>query len=178
MTADASASSRESRVTLVAAMARNRVIGHAGGMPWHLPADLRHFKALTSGHPVIMGRKTFESVGRPLPDRTNVVISRTSPALPDGVVLAESLASALAFAASSPRLMIIGGGQIYSEALPFADELELTLIDADIDGDTRFPEFDWPDWSVTALRSRPADDRNSYALRFLSLTRRTGLAAP
>ena len=178
MTADAAASDRERRVTLVAAMARHRVIGHEGSMPWRLPADLRHFKALTLGHPVVMGRKTFESIGRPLPDRTNVVISRASPPVPEGVMLADSLAGALAIAPSSPRTMIIGGGQIYAEALPLADELELTLIDADIDGDTRFPEFDWQEWRVTSARSRPADDRNAHALRFLSLTRRTGFAEP
>jgi dihydrofolate reductase len=167
-----------SRIVVIAAMAKNRVIGRQGGMPWHLPADLRHFKALTVGHPVIMGRKTFESIGQPLPNRLNVVVSRTSPSLPRGVETAENLVAAFAMVNSSPRVMVIGGGQIYEEALPLADDLELTLIDAEIDGDTHFPALDVSEWLITAQRSRPADDRNAHALRFLSLTRRTGLSAP
>ena len=158
-------------LTLVAAMARNRVIGRAGDMPWHLPADLKHFKAITLGYPVIMGRKTYESIGRPLPGRANIVISRSAPSLPSEVVLVDSLIKALDQASSHEHAMVIGGGQIYAEALPLATRLELTLIDAEIDGDTHFPVLDEPDWVVTGLQSRPADGRNAHALRFVSLVR-------
>ena len=159
-------------LVLVAAMARGRVIGRDGDMPWHLPADLAHFKALTLGHPVLMGRRTFESIGRPLPGRTNIVISRTRPQLPEGVQLAAGLEEGMCLAADAPQLMVIGGGQIYAEALPLARRLELTLIDAEIDGDTFFPEFDAQDWRVRATRARPADARNAHALNFITLERR------
>lgn len=158
-------------VTLVAAMARDRVIGRDGAMPWHLPADLRHFKEVTLGHPVIMGRRTFESIGRPLPGRTNLVISRSHPELPKEVLLADSLGSALAQVAGGPSAMIIGGGQIYAEALPLAQRLELTLIDAQVEGDTWFPPLCWSQWQIDALRSRPPDERNPYPLSFVSLKR-------
>jgi dihydrofolate reductase len=159
-------------LTLVAAMARNRVIGRAGDMPWQLPADLQHFKAITLGYPVIMGRKTFESIGRPLPGRTNIVISRSAPPMPPEVELVDSLIMALERVSSQEQAMVIGGGQIYAEALPLATRLELTLIDAEIDGDTHFPVLNEKDWLVTALQSRPADARNLHDLRFISLTRR------
>ncbi|MCA1780414.1 MAG: dihydrofolate reductase, partial [Xanthomonadaceae bacterium] len=113
-------------VTLVAAMTRGRVIGREGVMPWHLPADLRHFRALTMGHPVIMGRRTFESIGRALPGRTNVVVSRTRKQWPAEVRAVESLEAALAGAADSGPPMVIGGGQVYQLALPLAQRMELT----------------------------------------------------
>ena len=161
-------------VTLVAAMARDRVIGHAGVMPWHLPADLQHFKALTLGHPVVMGRKTFQSIGRALPGRLNIVISRSAPAWPEGVVGVDSLAAALAAAGTVDRVMVIGGGEIYTQALPLADGLELTLIDADCPGDTRFPALDLSEWLVRTVDVRPADVRNASPLSFVSLIRRPG----
>ncbi|TVS13559.1 MAG: type 3 dihydrofolate reductase [Wenzhouxiangella sp.] len=161
------------RLTLVAAMARDRVIGRDGVMPWHLPADLRHFKAVTLGHPVLMGRKTFESIGRPLPGRTNIVISRSRPDLPDGVRRAGSLEEAFSLSDEALELMVIGGGEIYAQALPLAGRLELTLIDARVDGQTRFPEFDLAGWRVAATRARPADAANPYALTFLTLLRRS-----
>lgn len=157
-------------IVLVAAMARNRVIGRAGGMPWHLPADLAHFKALTTGHAVIMGRRTFESIGRPLPRRTNIVVSRGRPNLPESVVLAGSLDAALE-QATGERVMVIGGGEIYRQALPRADRLELTLIDAVIPGDTRFPDVSGGDWRLASMQARPADDRNPHNLVFCSLVR-------
>lgn len=159
-------------LVLVAAMARGRVIGRDGDMPWHLPADLAHFKALTLGHPVLMGRRTFESIGRPLPGRLNIVISRGRPPLPEGVKLAARLEEAVTLAAAAEQLMVIGGGQIYAEALPLAQRLELTLIDAEVDGDTFFPEFDPEDWRVRTTRARPTDARNAYALNFVTLERR------
>lgn len=155
---------------MIAAMARNRVIGDEGGMPWHLPADLKHFKAVTMGCPIIMGRKTFESIGRPLPGRTNIVVSRSRPALPDGVRLASSLDEAIGLA-DAGRVMVIGGGQIYREALPRADRLELTLIDAVVTGDTVFPEWPAAEWRLSAMQSRPADDNNPYNLVFATFER-------
>ncbi|MFW5815636.1 MAG: dihydrofolate reductase [Wenzhouxiangella sp.] len=165
-------------LTLVAAMAHGGVIGRDGTMPWHLPADLRHFKRITLGHPVIMGRRTFESIGRALPGRTNVVISRSRPRLPPAVCLVDSLEAALSEVAESPAAMVIGGGQIYAAALPLAERLELTLIDAQVDGDTWFPALRWPDWKVVAVRTRPADERNPLRLNFVSLVRKHGLAQP
>ncbi len=159
-------------ITLVAAMARNRVIGRDGQMPWHLPADLRHFKAVTLGHPVIMGRRTFDSIGRALPGRINVVVSRSTPTLPDGVVLAASLNEALRACADAARVMVIGGGEIYRQAMALADHLELTLIDAEIEGDTLFPAFELADWNLRRLQSRPADSANVHPLRFISLERK------
>ncbi|MGY6553664.1 MAG: type 3 dihydrofolate reductase [Wenzhouxiangella sp.] len=165
-------SSGRPSLVLVAALARGRVIGRNGDMPWHLPADLAHFKALTLGHPVLMGRRTYESIGRPLPGRLNIVISRGRPELPAGVERAASLADGLALAPDAEKIMVIGGGQIYAEALPMADQLELTLIDAAIDGDTYFPEFQHENWRLSALQARPADERNAYALHFIRLARR------
>lgn len=157
-------------ITLVAAMARNRVIGRAGGMPWHLPADLKHFKAVTMGCPIVMGRRTFESIGKPLPGRTNIVISRSRPELPDGVGLAAGLNEAIALAGAG-RVMVIGGGQIYREALGRADRLELTLIDAIITGDTVFPEWPAAEWRLARMQSRPADEPNPYNLVFATFER-------
>ncbi|TVQ41648.1 MAG: type 3 dihydrofolate reductase [Wenzhouxiangella sp.] len=159
-------------LTLIAAMARNRVIGANGGMPWHLPADLAHFKQTTFGHPVLMGRKTFESIGRPLPGRRNIVLSRAGPDLPDGVEQAESLELVLDRLGDADSLMVIGGGEIYRLALPLASRLVLTFIDADIEGDTRFPEFSRRDWQLSRMQARPADDRNPHALVFAEFQRR------
>lgn len=158
-------------LVLVAAMARNRVIGDAGGMPWHLPADLKHFKTVTMGHPVIMGRRTFESIGKPLPGRTNVVVSRGRPDLPEGVLLAGSLDEALE-RIGGDTAMVIGGGEVFRQALPRADCMELTLIDAAINGDTCFPEWSSADWKLTDMSARPPDERNAHALVFASFARR------
>jgi len=159
------------QLVLVAAMARGRVIGRDGTMSWHLPADLAHFKALTLGHPVLMGRRTFESIGSALPGRTNIVISRGRPQLPASVHLAAGLTQAIDLAADADQIMVIGGGQIYAEALPLADRLEMTLIDAAIEGDTHFPEFSPREWQVRAMQTRPADDRNPHALNFVTFER-------
>lgn len=157
-------------VVLVAAMARNRVIGDAGGMPWHLPADLKHFKTVTMGHPVIMGRRTFESIGRPLPGRCNIVISRSRPELPDGVLRAGSLNAAIELAGAD-QVMVIGGGQIYRQALGRADRLELTLIDALVEGDTTFPQWPRADWRLVKMQARPADEANPHHLVFVTFER-------
>ena len=158
-------------IVLVAVMTRHRVIGRDGGMPWHLPADLAHFKAVTSDHPMVMGRRTFEAIGRPLPRRRNLVVSRRAGGFGEGVESFASLETALSACQDAERVMIIGGGQIYEQALARADELALTFIDADIDGDTRFPEFSIADWRLTDMRSRPADEANAHRLVFCTLRR-------
>jgi dihydrofolate reductase len=128
-------------IQLIAAIARNRVIGKGSQLPWRLPADLKHFKALTMGHVLVMGRKTFESIGRPLPGRTTIVITRDRSWQREGVEVAHSLDEALARAAGR-EVFIAGGAEIYAQSLPRADRLQLTLIDADFDGDAWFPEWD------------------------------------
>lgn len=145
------------QLCLVAALASNGVIGADGKLPWHLPEDLRHFKALTLGHPVIMGRRTWESIGRPLPGRKSIVVSRQPTYRADGARLAASLDDALALCADAPIAFVIGGAALYAAALPIADVLEFTEIDAPFRGDTRFPAFDRSTWSATRreTRSRP-----------------------
>ncbi len=140
-------SNRKPRVAIIAAVASNGVIGSANALPWRLPEDLKRFKALTLGHPVIMGRKTFESIGRPLPGRRNIVISRNAAFSAEGCETAASLDAALAACAgTTDEVFVIGGGQIYAEALPVSDKLYLTEIKAEVDGDTRFPGFDRSAW--------------------------------
>ncbi len=146
------------RVTLIAALGRNRVIGRDGTMPWHLPEDLKRFKALTMGHPMIMGRKTFESIGRPLPGRRSIVITRDRTWRHEGVEVAHSFVEALSLAGPQARVFVVGGGEVYAEALPFADRLDLTEVDATPDGDTWFPEWDRSAWQATTR-----DDRDGFA---------------
>lgn len=144
-------------VCAIAACSENRVIGIGGKLPWHIPEDLKHFKKLTLGKPVIMGRRTFESIGgKPLPGRTNIIISR-SRLLADGIVWADTIAKAIGLAKEEAKkngaaeIMIIGGGQIYAEALPFTDKIYLTLVHQNIvNGDAFFPELDESAWRETA----------------------------
>ena len=140
------------RVSLIAAVSANGVIGQGGDMPWGrgLKPDLRRFKAVTLGHPIVMGRKTWDSLGRALPGRTNIVISRGSLSLPEGVLAAKDLPEALALAAQAPggeEAMVIGGGQVYAAALPLASRLYLTRVLQDFEGDTRFPPLNEADWA-------------------------------
>ena len=136
-------------VTLVAAVARNGVIGVDGGLPWRLPDDLRRFKELTLGHVLVMGRKTYESIGHPLPGRATIVVTR-NPSWDPGaeeVRVVGSVSEAIGAAASLEReVFVVGGGEVYAEALSLADRLELTWVDTEPDGDTRFPEVDWDEW--------------------------------
>jgi dihydrofolate reductase len=134
------------RIYIVAAIARNGVIGARGKLPWHLPEDLQHFKKLTLGHPVIMGRRTWESLGKPLPGRENIVITRTPGFEAAGASVAASLAAAVALCAGEPVAFVIGGAEIYAAALPIADGLVLTEIQQDFEGDTRFPQWDRNAW--------------------------------
>lgn len=131
------------RISLIAAMAKNRVIGNKNGLPWHLPQDLKRFRSVTQGHCVVMGRKTFESIGKPLPNRTNVVITRQPDWANDGVLSSKSLQSALETARSHEKdeIFIIGGAEIYQQSLSLADRLYLTLIDQEVVGDAFFPDY-------------------------------------
>ena len=137
------------RVWLVAAVARNGVIGAGGKLPWHLPEDLKHFKQLTLTHPVLRGRRTWESLGKPLPGRKNIVITRKAGYAAPGASVADSLESAIALCAGEPVVFVIGGAELYAAALPLADGLVLTEIQRDYDGDTHFPVWDRAAWRVT-----------------------------
>ena len=146
------------RLCLVAALASNGVIGADGRLPWHLPEDLRHFKALTLGHPVIMGRRTWESIGKPLPGRENIVVSRQAKYDAPGAHVAASLGESLARCADAPIAFVIGGADLYSAALPIADILEFTEISASFRGDTTFPAFDRSAWRETRRESHTSAD--------------------
>ena len=159
-------------ISLIVAMAENRVIGRGNQMPWHLPADLRHFKSVTLGKPVIMGRKTFESIGRPLPGRRNVVISRNLDWCAEGVESVSSLDAALALVQDADEVMIIGGGQLYREALPLAQRLYLTHIELPVtDADTWFPDYSQYQWQQCAEELHDPDEKNPYHYRFETLDR-------
>ncbi len=146
------------RIYLVAAVARNGVIGAHGKLPWRLPQDLQHFKRLTLGHPIIMGRRTWESLGRLLPDREHIVVSRRAGYEAPGASVAASLPAAIALCAGEPVAFVIGGAEIYAAALPLADGLVLTEIDRDYEGDTRFPEWDRKGWRVAQKEAHTAAD--------------------
>lgn len=165
-------------VSLVAAMAENRVIGRAGGLPWHLPKDLQHFKKLTVDHTVIMGRRTFDEVKRPLANRRNVVISRNPEFHPPGVTVVPSLAEALALGATEREVFVIGGGEIYRAALPRADRLYLTVVHARVEGDTRFPEFEQDGWVLEEEEHHPADEKHAYPFTFRVYNRIRPAARP
>jgi dihydrofolate reductase len=140
-------------VTIVAAVARNGVIGAGGGLPWHLPDDLRLFKETTLGHVLVMGRRTYESIGRPLPGRTTVVLTRQEDWSPgvDDIVVAHDVEEALERARSlDDEVFVVGGGELYAAALPYADTLAITFVEQEPEGDTTFPAVDWDDWRETA----------------------------
>ena len=141
---------RGPRLHMIAAVAANGVIGAGNRMPWHLPEDLRHFKATTLGHPVVMGRKTWESIGRPLPGRRNIVVSRQAGLVLPGAEIANSLEAALALCAGAPEAWVIGGGELYRQALPLAAKVVLTEIAQSFEGDTRFPELPAGQWKESA----------------------------
>jgi len=135
-----------SSIAIIVAMAQNRTIGINNTLPWRIPADLQHFKKLTMGHHMIMGRKTFESIGKPLPGRTTVVVSRDRSLRIDGCVIVHSLSEAIANCASDPQIFVVGGADIYAQALDLADALYITEIRQDVIGDVWFPEFDRSEW--------------------------------
>ncbi|WP_286263250.1 type 3 dihydrofolate reductase [Thalassotalea atypica] len=154
-------------LSMIVAHANNRIIGKDNDMPWHLPADLVYFKKTTLGKPVIMGRKTYESIGRPLPGRQNIVISRDVEYRADGIEVVNSVEEALKVAGGAEEVMVIGGGAIYEHCLPTANRLYITHICADIEGDTQFPVYDTQhDWRLLSSEKRSADEKNSYDLNF------------
>jgi len=162
----------DQQITLIVAMDRQRAIGRGGVMPWHLPADLRHFKQSTLGLAVVMGRKTFQSIGRPLPGRQTIVISRSSAIVAPGCSLAESLTAALELAQTT-QVMIIGGGEIYRQTMPLASRLLVTEVDTLIDrADTWFPEIDPDRWIESGRSQRQPDPENAFALTFLEYQKR------
>ncbi|MDD3762779.1 MAG: dihydrofolate reductase [Nevskiales bacterium] len=157
-------------ISLVAAFDRNRLIGRDGGLPWRLPNDLKHFKQLTLGKVVLMGRKTWDSLGRPLPERDNWVLTRDPAFAAAGCRVFRSLDEALT-AHRDGELMVIGGAELYRQALPLADRLYLTEVDAEAEGDAWFPALDAGQWRERARESHPADERHAHAYAFVTLER-------
>lgn len=152
-------------------MCENRVIGLDNDMPWHLPADLAHFKQTTMGKPIVMGRKAHEAIGRPLPGRHNIVMSRNPEYRATGCDVVHSVEQAIAAAGAVEEVAVIGGEDIYRLFLPMTNLIHLTLIHAQIEGDTWFPELDMDTWQIVTQRERPADAKNPYAMTFQRLER-------
>ncbi|MCB1751480.1 MAG: dihydrofolate reductase [Gammaproteobacteria bacterium] len=159
------------RISLIAAIAENCVIGRGNKLPWHLPADLKHFKQLTMGKPMIMGRRTWQSLPGLLPGRVHIVISRDHGFTAAGCEIARSFDEALRKAGPAPEVMVIGGGALYKQVLPYASRMYLTLVRAEIDGDILFPRFDKADWIELEREEHLADARNVYDYVFLTLER-------
>lgn len=149
-------------INVIAAMARNRVIGIRNTLPWRLPADLQHFKTLTMGHHIIMGRKTYESIGKPLPGRTTVIVSRDADYRVRNCLTADSIDSAITACGADPEIFFVGGAELYGQVLPRADRLYLTEIQADYPGDAYFPAFDAKDWRETARQVHLSPDGLGY----------------
>ncbi|RMH59925.1 MAG: type 3 dihydrofolate reductase [Zetaproteobacteria bacterium] len=158
------------RVSLIWAQDEQGVIGRGNALPWHLPADMQWFRRQTLGKPLLMGRRTFESIGRPLPGRLNIVLSRTSAGL-EGCQLARSLAEALEIAGAARELMVMGGAQVYAQALPHATRLYMTLVHGRFQGDVYFPPFDRRAWRVVAREEHNADQCNAWPCSFMILER-------
>lgn len=158
-------------IVLVAALARNGVIGAQGVLPWRLPDDLKRFKRLTLDKPVIMGRKTYASIGRPLPKRRNVVVSHTSAGI-EGAEVVRSIEDAMALLSGAPEICVIGGGEIYRAFLPLATRLELTHVEADVDGDVTFPVVESDVWRLATEELHPSDPSHPHAMRFATYVRR------
>jgi dihydrofolate reductase len=159
-------------VSIIAAMDRNRLIGNKNQLPWHLPADFAHFKSVTMGKPVIMGRKTFESIGKPLPGRTNIVLSKDPDTAFEGVECVSSFTDALAKVPDAEEVMVIGGSTIYEMLLPQVHRMYFTYVDAEFEGDAWFPEYDEKKWHETESVARPADEKNRYDCLFVTLEKK------
>ncbi|MFO7582736.1 type 3 dihydrofolate reductase [Guyparkeria sp.] len=163
------------RVSLIAAMARNQVIGRNNQLPWRLPADLKHFKQVTMGKPLIMGRRTYESIGRPLPGRANIVVTRDEDFTADGVIIVHSLNDALdeaeAHLDEDREVMVMGGADIYYQFLPRADRMYLTLVELEVAGDAHFPAYVPDEWELVEATRHDADDKNPYNYQFLTFDR-------
>jgi dihydrofolate reductase len=159
------------RLVAVVAMAENGVIGRDGRLPWRLSSDLRHFKALTVGRPVLMGRRTFESLGRPLPERKNIVLTRDPDFPAHGCTVVRSLEDAIAAAGAAPELMVIGGAEVYALCWPRLSRVELTRVHAHPAGDTFLKGLDWSGWRAVSEERHRADERNEYDYSFVTLAR-------
>jgi dihydrofolate reductase len=160
------------RRSLVVAMASNLVIGRDNAMPWRLPADIAHFKKVTMGHPIVMGRRTYESIGRPLPGRKNIVVTRNRAFQAPGCTVVASLDAAWKEAGDAEEVCVIGGTSLFEEALPIADVIHLTEVEAEVPGDTYFPSFDRSQWREKEIARQPADARHAYPIRILELERK------
>ena len=159
-------------ISLIVAMGKNREIGKENQLLWHLPKDLKHFKDLTSGHPIIMGRKTYESIGKPLPNRTNIVISRRNDWFEEGILIVGSIKEAVKFAKKiDEEVFIIGGGNIYEQTIDLADKLEVTLVDAVLDADTFFPKINEKIWQKTNEERHQKDEKNEFDFCFQTYER-------
>jgi dihydrofolate reductase len=158
-------------IAIIVAAAENGAIGSDNRLPWHLPDDLKRFKALSLGKPVVMGRRTFDSIGRPLPGRTNIVVSRQTGLAIEGVLVVQSLDAALAAAGSVPEIVVIGGAEIFRQVLPRTDTIHLTRVHAPVAGDVFFPELDPAQWREAAVEHHAADERHQYAFSFVTLQR-------
>jgi dihydrofolate reductase len=160
-----------SRIAFVVARDRRGVIGKDGRLPWRLPDDMKHVRALTVGKPLIMGRRTFESIGKPLPDRTNIVLTRDPAFRCDGCLVARTPDEALALAGDAPEVIVFGGGGVFNDFLPRADRIYLTEVDTEAAGDTYFPALDPHDWREVERLAHPADARHPFAFSFVTLER-------
>ena len=158
-------------ISLIAAVSENGVIGRDNHLPWRLSLDLQRFKALTMGHHLIVGRKTFQSIGRPLPGRQMVVLSRDAAYRPSGVQVAGSLSEALDLTSGDDEAFIGGGSELFREALEHVDRLYLTIVHADVQGDSFFPDFDSSEWETRSCEVHPADEKNEYSFTFQVLDR-------
>lgn len=158
--------------TIVVAMGEKNEIGFENQLLWHLPKDLKHFKEITSGHPVIMGRKTYESIGKPLPNRTNIVVSRKTDWFEEGILIVGSIKEAVKFAKKiDEEIFIIGGGKIYEQTMDIVDKLEVTLVKADLEADTFFPKIDPKIWKKTDEICHEKDEKNQYDFCFQTFER-------
>jgi dihydrofolate reductase len=158
-------------IVLIAALGANRVIGNRGDLPWRLPDDMARFKRLTTGKPIVMGRKTYDTMGKPLPNRTNIVMSRSSAPIP-GCTVVRTTQEAISAAAGAPELWVIGGGEIYAAFLPLAHRLELTEVDASPEGDALFPEFDRRTFHLAKEEPHAADAKHAHAFRYATYEKR------
>ena len=162
------------KISIIVAMGTNRVIGHDNRLPWHLPADLKHFRQITMGKPLLMGRRTWESIGRPLPGRISIVITRDGGYEAEGCIVVHSVDAALRAAQGHDELMVIGGEQLYRQLLPQADTLYVTLVDGEFPGDAFFPELDQSEWREVERRDHAPDEKNAQTCSFLRLERVSG----
>jgi len=160
-------------ITLIAAAAENNALGKDNGLLWHLPDDFKHFKQITTGHYIVMGRKTFESFPKPLPNRTHIIITRQNDyPVPEGCHVVNSLQKAIGICPKDEEIFIIGGGEIYNQSLKIADRIELTRVHASFEADTFFPEIDENEWELISEKLHPKDEKHAYSFTFQTYRKR------